>query len=170
MVGHGFPTELSSHNDVIDITVKARRPARIRILRGLLVAILVVLGAQGWSGDFFAVFVSPAGGITPPPLSLVGFLHELEILPTPLIPLWHASEGIVLVVLAVAVVALAWNASQARGLRFWSVVGLLSVLSAGLGGLLFVKSGFGEGGSSMQMGGSYIGALASYFLVLYFSK
>jgi hypothetical protein len=48
--------------------------------------------------------------------------------------------------------------------------GLISVTAAVAGGLLFVFSGFQNDGSSAQMGGSFIGAYASYFLALYFTK
>jgi hypothetical protein len=50
------------------------------------------------------------------------------------------------------------------------VVGLLSVLSAALGGYLFVMSGFANGGNSAQMGGSFIAAYASHFMTLYYTK
>ena len=71
---------------------------------------------------------------------------------------------------AVAVLVLSFSWSMSRGVRIWSVVGLLSMLSAALGGFLFLRSGFADGGSSAQMGGSFIGAFASYFLVLYYTK
>ena len=151
-------------------TARPKRPARIRALRGLTVAIVVILLVQGWFGDFVTVFVAPSTGVTPPEVTPAGLLHALAKLPTPLFPLWHASQGLLLVLLAITVLILAFAWSHSRGVRAWSVVGLLATLSAALGGFLFVKSGFADGGSSMQMGGSYLGALASYFLVLYFSK
>ena len=84
--------------------------------------------------------------------------------------MWHAFEGLALMVLGVAVLVLSFTASRSRGIRIWSVVGLLALASATLGGYLFVRSGFADDGSSAQMGGSFIGAFASYFLVLYYSK
>ena len=73
-----------------------------------------------------------------------------------------------LLALVVAVLSFAW--SGRRGVRAWSVIGLVSVLSAALGGYLFVRSGFSDGGSSAQMGGSFIASFASYFLVLYHTR
>jgi hypothetical protein len=152
-------------------TVAARkRPAKLRAFRGLLVTTLVILAVQGWFGDFVTVFVAPANGIQPPALTPGSLLRELQLLPTPFFPLWHAFEGLALVVLAITTVILAFRWSRSRGVRAWSVVGLIAVLSAALGGLIFVESGFAAGGSSMQMGGSFIWAFASYFLALYYTK
>lgn len=60
--------------------------------------------------------------------------------------------------------------SKSRGVRVWSALGLLAMLSSALGGYLFVMSGFADGGASAQMGGSFIGAYACYFLTLYYTK
>jgi len=152
------------------MAARSKRPAKLRAFRGLLVTILVILGVQGWFGDFVTIFVAPASGIQPPALTPGSLLHELQLLPTPFFPVWHAFEGLALVVLAVATAILAFSWSRSRGARAWSVVGLIAVLSAALGGLLFVESGFAAGGSSMQMGGSFIWAFASYFLALYYTK
>jgi len=152
------------------VAARTKRPAKLRAFRALLVTILVILGIQGWFGDFVTVFVAPANGITPPALTPGSLLHELQILPTPFFPVWHAFEGLALVVLAVAAAILSFTWTRSRGARAWSVLGLIAVLSAALGGLLFVESGFAAGGSSMQMGGSFIGAFASYFLAFYYTK
>ena len=154
-----------------EVITRARsRPARLRALRGLLVTTLVILAVQGWFGDFVTVFVSPANGITPPAITPSGLIHALQSLPTPFFPLWHAFEGLALVVLSITIAVLAFAWSRSRGVRAWAVVGLVAVLSAALGGFLFVKSGFADGGNSMQMGGSFIGAFAAYFLTLYYTK
>ena len=142
----------------------------MRVLRALVVATLLVLAVQGWFGDTVTIFITPANGIAPPDPSPGGLLHALEVLPSPLLPMWHTVEGIALVPLAAAVLVLSFAGSRSRGVRTWSVVGLLSVVSAALGGYLFVRSAFADGGRSAQMGGSFIGAFASYFLVLYHTK
>jgi hypothetical protein len=154
----------------VAMSASAERPVKARVLRALVVATLVVLAAQGWFGDYVAIFITPANGIARPSPTLDGFAHELQQLPSPFFPAWHAIEGIVLLLLAVAVLVLSFTWSRSRGVRIWSVVGLLSMLAAALGGYLFVNSGFGDGGSSAQMGGSFIGAFTSYFLVLYYTK
>jgi hypothetical protein len=152
------------------MSATAARPVRVRALRALVVATLVVLAVQGWFGDTVTIFITPANGIAPPPPSPNGLLHELQVLQSPFFPMWHAFEGLALVLLAVAVLVLSLTWSRSRGVRIWSVAGLLSMLSAAVGGYLFVRSGFADGGSSAQMGGSFIGAFASYFLVLYYTK
>ena len=152
------------------MSASAERPARVRALRAVVVATLVILAVQGWSGDTVTIFITPASGMTAPSLTPNGLLHGLQMLPSPFFPVWHALEGLALVLLAVAVLVLSFSWSMSRGVRIWSVVGLLSMLSAALGGFLFLRSGFADGGSSAQMGGSFIGAFASYFLVLYYTK
>ena len=106
--------------------------------------------------------------------TLGGFVSELGWRPQPFFLEWHAGQGAVLLVLAViiTVLAFAWSRSAglARGARWWSVVALLSVLSAAMGGYLFVMSGFANGSNSAQMGGSFIAAYASYFMTLYYTK
>jgi hypothetical protein len=44
------------------------------------------------------------------------------------------------------------------------------VVVAGVGGLFFVLSGFTNNGKSAQMGGSFIGAYAFYFMELHYAK
>lgn len=146
------------------------RPATLRALRGLVVAILVLLAVQGWFGDTVNIFISPARGTAPPSSSPGGLVHALASLPTPFLPLYHAFAGLALVLLALVVLVLSFAWSRSRGVRAWSVVGFLSMLSAALGGYQFVRSGFADGGSSAQMGGSFIATLSSYFLVLYCTK
>jgi hypothetical protein len=148
--------------------------SRLRTLRALIVAAIVILSVQGWFGDTVNIFFAPSHGIARPTATPGGFVSELGRLQQPFFLEWHAWEGVVLLVLAVTitVLAFAWSRSAglARGVRWWSVVGLLSVLSAGYGGYQFVISGFGNGASSAQMGGSFIAAYACYFMTLYYTK
>lgn len=148
--------------------------SRLRSFRILVVAAIVILSVQGWFGDTVNIFLAPSHGVARPTATLGGLISELGRLPQPFFLEWHAWEGVVLLVLAVTitVLAFAWSRSAglARGTRWWSVVGLLSVLSAGYGGYQFVMSGFGNGASSAQMGGSFIAAYASYFMTLYYTK
>ena len=146
------------------------RSSTHRRFRVLLVVTLVILSVQGWFGDFVNIFVAPSTGVTPPAFSIAGFLGALESLPNSFFPLWHAFEGIFLVGLAVAVFALSFVWSKARAVRIASGLGLLAVISVAIGGFLFVMSGFSNGGNSAQMGGSFIGAYALYFVTLYYAK
>jgi hypothetical protein len=45
-----------------------------------------------------------------------------------------------------------------------SIIGLVYVVVAGVGGLFFVLSGFTNNGSSAKMDGGFIGAYAFYFV------
>jgi len=153
---------------------QARRGPRVRMLRVLIVAAIVILSVQGWFGDTVNIFLAPSNGIARPPATPGGVVSELGRLPQPFFLQWHAWQGAALAVLAIVITVAAFarsrSAGVARGVRWWSAAGLLSVLSAGYGGYQFVASGFGNGGSSAQMGGSFIAAYACYFMALYYTK
>jgi hypothetical protein len=148
----------------------AARPVQPRGLRALVIATLVVLAVHGWTGDTVTIFLIPPRPVSPPAQTAAGLLGVLQALPTPVFAMWHAFEGLALVLLALAVLVLAFAWSRSRGVRVWAVVGFLAMLSAAFGGYEFVRSGFADNASSAQMGGSFIGAFASYFLVLYCTK
>jgi membrane associated rhomboid family serine protease len=82
---------------------------------------------------------------------------------------YHAFEGVLLVVLSLVVIGLSFK-SKPRSLRILSILAAAAVISAVIGGVLFVLSGFQNNANSAQMGGSFIGAYALYFLELYFTK
>ena len=96
------------------------------------------------------MFLSPATGTARPPFSLTGFLQAAQSLGFGLI--WHSFQGTALVVLSIAALALSFKRSSSRGVRISAVLGTVSVFAAAIGGLLFVLSGFSNGGNSMQMG------------------
>jgi hypothetical protein len=136
-----------------------------RSLLGLNIATLTLLTAQGWTGDFvnlFAVFPSGSVGRT-----LSGFTQALSNAGR--MEVTHAVMGTVLIALAISIVVIAFRFG-ASTTRICACLGFLAVCSAAYGGLSFVLSGFQNNGSSAQMGGSFIGSYASYFLVLYFNR
>lgn len=139
-----------------------------RKFRILLVLLLVILSVQAWFGDFVNVFSAPTTGTTAPPFSIGGLMQGIASLGFPL--LWHAFEGLSIAIIGVAVLVLSFAWSAPKSVKVSSLLGLFSVISAALGGALFVLSGFSNGGNSMQMGGSFVGAYAMYFVTLYFSK
>ena len=73
-------------------------------------------------------------------------------------------------ILAVTSLALSFKWSKRRSVRICTILGTIAVFSAAVGGFLFVLSGFANGGNSAQMGGSFIGAYAFYFMALYYAK
>jgi hypothetical protein len=145
-----------------------KRSATLRKFRIIVAVTLVILSVQGWFGDTVNIFYVPPSGTTAPSYSAAGFLGAVESLGFPL--LWHAFEGIFLVGLAAVIFGLSFRWTKSRSVRITSGLGLLMVVSAAIGGFLFVMSGFANGGNSAEMGGSFIGSYAFYFLTLYYSK
>ena len=133
-----------------------------RGFRIVLVMLLAVLTIQGWTGDTVNIF-APAGGA-----SSSDFFATLQSLGG--FALWHAGEAVLLGALAVVVLVLAFVRSTSSGVRIASVLGLIMVASAAYGGVQFVNSGLTDAGASAQMGGSFIGAYAFYFIALYYSR
>ncbi len=136
-------------------------------LRILLVVILIILTIQGWFGDTTNLFVT-TGTTTPVAFSL-GTIIPLIISYGPIL-IWHALEGFLLVVLSLAAIGFSFAWSNKRNVRIMSILASAAIISAAYGGLSFVASGFIAAGSSAQMGGSFLGAYAFYFMELYFTK
>jgi hypothetical protein len=142
-------------------------PKTSRKMRIMIVVVLVILTVQGWFGDTTNIFVTTSS-ITAPLFSIAGFFHTA--MSQGFILAWHTTEGILLFFLSIAVLGLSFVWSKARSVRILAVLGIFAVFSAALGGYLFTLSGFSNGGNSAQMGGSFIGAYAAYFIMLYYAK
>jgi hypothetical protein len=129
---------------------------------------LVLLSVQAWTGDVLVIFAAFPQGVVNTfgdayrALQSVGWPAPLAIV--------HAIGGILILLLTLGILVVAFRRTKSRGVRVASLLGLISVLSAVVGGYLFVFSGFVANGNSAQMGGSFIAAYAMNFLVLYFSK
>jgi hypothetical protein len=137
-----------------------------RRLRLLIVLVLVLLTVQGWFGDTVNLFAVPAGPVTVEASAsglLTATVNDGAVL------IIHAFIGIVILVLSVTVLAFSLK-SKPRNVQVPSILGLVMVVSAIIGGTLFVLSGFTNNGVSAQMGGSFIGAYAFYFIELYYAK
>ncbi|MHB8568238.1 MAG: hypothetical protein ACYC7D_07340 [Nitrososphaerales archaeon] len=147
------------------IDVVFRNAHRLRLL---LVLILVVLTIQAWFGDTVNIFVIPANGIGSADYSLSAFFPTI-LSHGPLL-LWHAFEGVILFLLSFVILAFSFIWSKKKSVRICAILATFFVISAALGGLLFVFSGFQSGPNSAQMGGSFIGSYAFYFMELYFTK
>ena len=139
-----------------------------RSFRILLVLVLVVMTIQGWFGDTVNIFVAPPNGIAPPAFTMTSFFQLVQSYGFLLI--YHSYEGIALFVLGLITAVLAFKWSPKRSVRICAIIGLFFQTSAAVGGYLFVLSGFSNGGNSAQMGGSFIGAYALYFMTLYYAK
>lgn len=139
-----------------------------RKIRITVVIELVILTIQGWTGDTVNLFAA-----YPASVHIGNFMQYLSAIMDvggigPVL-IWHEAEAIVLLAIAIAVVALAFKARE-KSLIYLSFLGLAAIISAIVGGLLFVLSGFGDSAGSAQMGGSFISAYALFFILLYFAK
>lgn len=129
-------------------------------------ATLILLTLQGWTGDFVNVFVttSPSTSVEQ---SVGGFFQA--VVNGGLFVIWHGMEGFLILLSAIGVLVVSLRYPR-RSVKIAALLGLITVVSAGLGGYLFVLSGFNAAGSTMQMGGSFIGAYAFYFIALWYTK
>ncbi len=127
---------------------------------------LLLLTAEGWFGDTVNLFAVPSSPVSVES-SASGILQAIvSVGPTLII---HAFIGIAVLALAIVVLAFALK-SKPRNVKVPAILGLVMVVSATIGGTLFVLSGFSNNGVSAQMGGSFIGAYAFYFIELYYAK
>jgi hypothetical protein len=135
-------------------------------LRLLIVTTLVLLTVQGWFGDTVNLFAVPSSPVTVE-ASATGVLQAvLNTGPTLII---HAFLGLAILAFAGAVLAFSLKAKP-RNVLVPAILGLIMIVSAIIGGTLFVLSGFSNNGVSAQMGGSFIGAYAFFFIELYYTK
>jgi hypothetical protein len=86
-----------------------------------------------------------------------------------LFTIWHGMEGFLILLSAVGVLVVSLRYHR-KSVKIGAALGLITVIIAGLGGYFFVLSGFTNGGSSMQMGGTFEAAFALYFITLYYTK
>jgi hypothetical protein len=137
------------------------RPLRISIAIAL-----VLLTIQGWTGDVVNLFVTTS--TTPTVSQSFGGFFQGVVNGGPFL-IWHGMEGILILLSAIGVLVISLRQSR-RSVKIAAALGFFFVLSADLGGYLFVLSGFMNGGNSAQMGGSFIGAYAFFFLTLWYTK
>ncbi len=141
---------------------KSWRPLRLSIA-----ATLILLTLQLWTGDFVNVFVTTSPAAPAPAQSIGGFFQA--VVSGGLFMIWHGMEGFLILLSAIGVLVVSLRYRR-RSVKVSAALGLLTVVVAGVGGYFFVLSGFTAAGSTMQMGGSAIGAYAFYFIALYYTK
>ncbi|MGA1976018.1 MAG: hypothetical protein ABSG92_10330 [Conexivisphaerales archaeon] len=135
-------------------------------LRLSIAATLILLTIQGLTGNYVSIFgfTYPSGGVEQ---SISGFFKAVMNGGPYLI--LHAMVGIFILLLAVGVLVVSLLHSRI-GVKIAAVLGLLFVISAGVGGYLFALSGFFAQGNTMEMGVSFIGAYAFYFITLWYTR
>ena len=130
-----------------------------------VIVTLVLLTVQGFTGDsinLFAVFPSQVTG------TFAGFLEALSQAGG--LTIFHAAEGLAILLASISAMVYSFRYRINTSARIFAIIGLTAVISAVTGGILFVASGFKNDPNSAQMGGSFISAYASYFLMLHFLK
>jgi hypothetical protein len=130
-----------------------------------IIVLLILLSIQGWTGDYVNLFaVFPVGQVH---FSFRGLIGALE--GAGYFEVFHASLAFLVLAISIFITILSFRA-RAKSLIIPSVLGLAVVASAIAGGLLFVFSDFVNNGYSAQMGGSFIGAYALFFILLYYTR
>lgn len=136
-------------------------------LKRMTVLNIILLSVQAWTGDVVNLFAAfPTGAVN----GFGGFFQGLESAGPGPLAVYHGIEGIVILLLGVGITMAAFRGKASRGVKVTSLLGLFFIAAAAFGGYLFVFSSFVSNGNSAQMGGSFIGAYAMNFLVLYYSK
>jgi len=128
--------------------------------------VLVRLTVQGWFGDTVNLFSVPTSPVTVEASASGILTATINVGPTLIV---HAFIGLMILALSVTVLAFSLR-SKPRSIKVPSILGLVMVVSAIIGGILFALSGFTNNGVSAQMGGSFIGAYAFYFIEVYYAK
>lgn len=123
-------------------------------------AILVVLSLQALSGNWITFFLILPGA--PANLSQT-FINELSQL-----AVYHVVAGFIIGAVSILVLIFAFIHRSSTYVRTFAVLGFIIAASAGMGGFLFVKSGFQDRWPLGQMTDSFVGAYAAYFLQLFF--
>lgn len=122
-------------------------------------AILVVVSIQALSGNWITFFLILPGGPANLSQSFIDTLVKVAI--------YHKLMGIVIGGISILILIFAFVRRSSIYVRIFAVLGFIIIVSAGIGGFLFVKSGFQDRWPLGQMADSFVGAYAAYFLQLF---
>jgi len=123
-------------------------------------AILAILSVQTLSGNWITYFLILPGGPATLSQSFIEGLVKLAI--------YHKIMGFIIGGISIFVLIFAFIRRSSIYVRIFAVLGFIITASAGIGGFLFVKSGFQDRFALGQMADSFVGAYAAYFLQLFF--
>ena len=130
-----------------------------------IIILLALISIQAFLGDNINLFtVFPMGAVV---VSLGGFAQALQQAGIAVVV--HAVNGFLIIAVSLAVVVFSFM-MRVNKLRITSIIGLIGLIVALSGGLLFVFSGYGNNGYSAQMATGFLIAYAFYFIELYFTK
>src|SRR4030042_1472512 len=123
-------------------------------------AILVVLSLQAFSGNWITFFLILPGAPANLTQTFISALSQLAV--------YHIVAGFITGGISIIVLIFAFIHRSSIYVRTFAVLEFIITASAGMGGYLFVKSGFQDRWSLGQMSDSFVGAYAAYFLQLFF--
>jgi hypothetical protein len=123
-------------------------------------AILVIMSIQALSGNWITFFLILPGGPANLSQSFIDALAKLAI--------YHKIAGFVIGGVSILILIFAFIQRSSIYVRIFAVLGFIITVIAGIGGFLFVKSGFQDRWALGQMADSFVGAYAAYFLQLLF--
>ena len=135
---------------------------RLKALRNMVIIMVVLLAFQFELG--MAVNLSPNLQEVPPVAATLAATGA-ALTKVGGEAVTHAIMGILLTILAVAVLVLAF-ACRSRSVAIMGVLSFLSVALAGVNGILFTLSGFKNDGYSHGMATSFLAAFSLHFILL----
>jgi hypothetical protein len=138
---------------------------RLQGLRVMVIVMLVLLGLQYEFG--MAVNLANPPSLAPIGFSLNGVSNALNQVGA--VAVIHASLGSILVIFALINLMLSLR-SGLRSVQVFGSLAFLSILLAGLTGLLYTLSGFQNNGDTHGMASNFLLSFTFYFLELYFLK
>jgi hypothetical protein len=138
---------------------------RLKGLRVMVIVMLVLLGLQYEFG--MAVNLANPPSLAPIGFSLNGVSNALNQVGA--VAVIHASLGSILVIFALINLMLSLR-SGLRSVQVFGSLAFLSILLAGLTGLLYTLSGFQNNGDTHGMASNFLLSFTFYFLELYFLK
>ena len=121
---------------------------------------LVVLTLQAFSGNWVTFFLILPGAPANLSQTFIGAMSRLAE--------YHVVAGFIIGLISILVLIFTFMHRSSIYVRIFAILGLIITASAGMGGFLFVKSGFQDRWPLGQMADSFIGAYAAYFLQLFF--
>jgi len=124
------------------------------------IAVLVLLTVQGFSGNWITLFLILPGG----PANLGDKFIQAMIG----LSVYHSGMGFAMGCISVLTFVLAFTSRSSMYVRILAVLGFVITVSAAIGGMLYVSSGYKDRWSLGQMMDSFVGAYAAYFLQLFF--
>jgi hypothetical protein len=122
------------------------------------ILILLLIAAQGWSGQWVVFYVLwPGAKIGNTLATVAGHFSG-----------YHVKMGFAIGAVSLLILILAFFSRSSLYARILAIVAFALVVLAAAGGVQFVRSGFQDRVSLGQMADSFLGAFAANFLLLFF--